>query len=142
MRLTPGLFVVLVIAALVFFAIPIAGSSTSCGEADEQFENDLTGAAEKAYLAILADDPDSKCAAAGMSEVIHRRCYEAGLLLSDDRLLEEAEAAYLKLLTTETPTTPRNAARACALSALPNARKRLKAQEDSGDQGQAGGTSG
>lgn len=133
MRLTPGLFVVLTLAAIVFFAVPIAGSSSACTEAGEHLDNYLTADAEKAYREILADDPDSDCAAEGMTEVIRRRCTEAAELLRAGEL-KEAEEAYLKLLEMESPSNPPYAARRCALRALPDLRRRQKAAEPSEEQ--------
>ena len=131
MRLTPGLFVALVLAALVFFAVPVVGSSSACGEAEDHFEHDRTAAAEKAYADILADDPDSECAAEGMTKVIDRRCTEAKKLAEYPELLKEAEKAYVALLDLESPSEPRHAARNCALEDLPAVRRRLKATEKS-----------
>jgi hypothetical protein len=129
-RLTPGLFVVLVLAAIVFFAVPIVGSSSRCSEADEYFDNYLTSDAEKAYREVLADDPDSDCGAKGMTDVITRRCSEAAELVGIGEL-KAAEDAYLELLKMESPSNPPYAARRCAFKALPTLRARQKAEQQS-----------
>ena len=118
-----GLFVGLVLAAILFFAVPIVGSASPCGEADEVFANDLTADAEKAYREILADDPDSDCAADGMTKVIERRCEDAGKLLEEDED-DEAEKAYRTLLAMEAPSNPPRLARTCAFKGLKEVRKK------------------
>jgi hypothetical protein len=110
----------------------LSGSSTPCSEADERFDNHLTADAEKAYRAILSDDPDSDCAATGMTDVVMRRCREAGELLNANEL-KEAEKAYLNLLAFETPSTPPYRARTCAFEGLVDVRLRQKVDKENAE---------
>jgi hypothetical protein len=120
-RLIPALLGVLAIGLVAtLFAVPILDSTRECPAADEHLEHELTAEAEKVYLAMLAEEPDSDCGRAGMQRVVKRRCREANRIKASAPA--EAEKAYVKLLATEPPGEPRydkhRNAVACALEGL------------------------
>jgi hypothetical protein len=119
-RLILLLQVVLAIFVVGLIVVPLLDSTRECGDADALLANNLTSDAEKAYLAVLADEPDSECGRDGMQDVVVRRCAAADMLKGPPPPkktapdLTEAEAAhaeaknaYVKLLATEPPGEPR-----------------------------------
>jgi hypothetical protein len=90
-----------VLALLLAAAVVLATSApASCGDADASRERDVLGDAEKAYGAILSDEPGSTCARAGMVLALGRRCELAGKLHLADRD-EEAEKMLAAALAAE-----------------------------------------
>ena len=104
MRLTPLLFVVLVIAVIGLLSVAGLDSfaPASCSDAKASLDAGLTANAEKAYRAILADEPDSECAVIGMRTVARRRCAAADRLRLGG-VPDEAKTQYAALLLMETP---------------------------------------
>jgi hypothetical protein len=98
--MTPGLFVTLLAVAVGLMAAVGFDSAApaSCTDARASLANALTDQAEKQYRAILADEPDSECAADGIADVIARRCDEARERVKRG-LLAEAEKGYVAVLT-------------------------------------------
>jgi len=106
MRLTPGVFAILVAVALVLLTVVWLDSvaPASCSDARKSLDHDLTAQAEKDFLSILAEEPDSECAANGIDEVVKQKCADANDQL-ENGLLAEAEKAYLAVLA-ERPAAP------------------------------------
>jgi hypothetical protein len=107
MRLTPLLFVLLVVVALGLLSLAALDSfaPASCSDPKASLDAGLTTNADKAYRAILADEPDSKCAISGVRAIARRRCAAA------DRLrlagaADEAKKQYDALLSMEVPHLP------------------------------------
>lgn len=148
MRLTPRLFVVLVVAAVALMTLAGLDSfaPASCSDADTTFNTGLTAKAQKAYESILAEEPDSACAAGGLKEVANRRCSEANRLRKE-KVLDEAKKGYTALLAmepsnlptkdtdkTQTATVPKTDAVACALVGLQAIAAKQKAAKDAADK--------
>jgi hypothetical protein len=105
MRLTPWMTIVLVVAAVAFVAVALLDEAApaSCSSADSSRHEHLLAQAEKGYVAILADEPDSGCAARGMRELTGLLCARGDQLARNGRKAE-AEKVYAAVLTKEPPS--------------------------------------
>jgi hypothetical protein len=91
----PSGLLLLVVALLALHT----STETSCDKARAQLSSGFLDRAEKQFTAILAQDPGSDCAGAGIAEVVGKRCTQAaGALKSGLRL--EAAKAYGAILVT------------------------------------------
>jgi hypothetical protein len=107
MRHNPLLIVALVLGGigLLTFAGLDSFAPESCTRANAARHQYLIGNAEQAYRAILADEPGSTCARAGMRAIAKHRC-EAANRLYKGKATEEAKKAYTALLSLEPTHLP------------------------------------
>jgi hypothetical protein len=102
LRLTPWQAVLaLLVAALLFTtaALDVTGPR-SCGPAADSLSQGRLDDAQKAFGAILAEEPESDCAARGMAQLALQRCARVALVRSDG-YEEQAKKEYETLLTIE-----------------------------------------
>src|SRR3954451_8718398 len=77
-----------------------ASAPVSCADAKENAEHGLLSQANKAYLAILAEDASKDCAAKGLKAVADKLCAKAAALRNAGAT-EEAKKTYVAVLTEE-----------------------------------------
>ena len=102
MRLTPGrgFIVVLIAAVVVAVAFADVGAQRSCGDANASRENGMLTDAQKAYAAILKEEPNSSCARRGMRKVAKKLCKRAATVEAAGRA-EDAKKIYTAALLIE-----------------------------------------
>jgi hypothetical protein len=104
MRSSPFALVLLLVAAAVAVGVVLLASTapSSCGDADASQESQLVAQAQRAYTAILSEDPDSACAIKGMRLVVRELCAR-GRTLDDRGATEQAEKVYGAVLAADLP---------------------------------------
>lgn len=104
MRLTSWQGIGLFAIAAVFVAIAFLDTAApkSCSDADAGRRSNLMKQAEKAYTAILAEEPESTCAREGMGLVVQQLCRRAARTLAAGHP-EDAQKAYSAVLAMEPP---------------------------------------
>jgi hypothetical protein len=102
MRLTPGrgFIVVLIAAVAVAAAFADVGASRSCGDADASRDNGMLTDAQKAYAAVLKEEPTSDCAKDGMAEVAKKLCKRAAAVEAAGRA-DDSKKIYTAALVIE-----------------------------------------
>lgn len=102
MRLTPWQGIGLLAAALVLgvLAIAHAAAPPTCSDADKAFEGRRYTEAAKAYIAVIAEDPDSDCVEPHLTQSVRRLCRHANWL-KVRRHPEDAATAYAAIFKLE-----------------------------------------
>jgi collagen triple helix repeat protein len=104
MRSSPLLLALLLAVAVGLLVTVFLGSTApaSCKQADTSRTAQLIAQANKAYVAILKDEPDSDCATRGMQLVVRELCRRADILRTNDQD-EQARKVYSSVLTADLP---------------------------------------
>lgn len=99
MRLHPLSVIVPLLVAVVALGLVAFDRSAAgfCKEADQSLKGDLLHQAQKSYAALLADEPDSGCANAGMRTTLVRLCHRGDDLRASDAS-DEARKVYVAVL--------------------------------------------
>jgi hypothetical protein len=120
MRFSPGLLSVLLLGAASLVAVVVLASTApskqgKCDAADKSLTTQLVMQAQTAYASVLKDEPDSECAAAGMSRVVKERC-RRGDVLRNAGVSAQARTTYAAILQIDLPAWNRDAP--CAIAGL------------------------
>jgi hypothetical protein len=115
MRLNPWNLTIPLAVAIVLITIVVLriAPPASCDHADASLRSGLVTQAQQGYLAILADEPESSCAARGMVELVETLCARAWLM-SRGKAVEQAETVYVSVIAME----PQNWDVRCAMDGL------------------------
>jgi hypothetical protein len=104
MRSSPLLLALLLLVAAGLVAVVfLAGTApASCKQANESMDSKLVAQANTAYGTILKDEPDSRCARAGMHRVVIELCARGDRLRLNNQW-DQARKVYTSVLTADLP---------------------------------------